>query len=129
MPFDTVYSYSNPRVRKLSDEQRREAVQLYEQGWAYQQIGAKFGVSASAIVYHVTRRTVLRRDRPRRPAEKRPSEELPTVSRPGKLSDEQRTQAVARVQSGESIRVVAQSLGVSDAAIAYHVRKAREAVQ
>ncbi|CCH80389.1 hypothetical protein BN12_900013 [Nostocoides japonicum T1-X7] len=63
MPFDAVYSHSNPRVRKLSDAQRREAVELYEQGWMLGEIGARYGVSAGAINYHVAQRTILIRDR------------------------------------------------------------------
>lgn len=62
-PIDPVYSHSNPRVRKLNEAQKREAVELYENGWALQEIGDRFGVTAGAIGYHVAQRTILRRDR------------------------------------------------------------------
>jgi hypothetical protein len=58
-----VYSHSNPRVRKLSDAQKRESVELYEQGWMLREIGARYGVSAGAIGYYVAEGTILVRDR------------------------------------------------------------------
>ena len=32
-PIDPVYSHSNPRVRKLNEAQKREAVELYENAY------------------------------------------------------------------------------------------------
>lgn len=126
MPFDTVYSHSNPRIRKITDEMRARAVALYEQGWTYKQIADDLGVSQSGVVYHVTRRTVLHRDRtPEQRAARvgdRPRE------RYRRLTAEQRDAAVRRIQDGETYRVVADDYGVTPAAIAHHVRRAGQGV-
>lgn len=63
MPFDTVYSHSNPRTRKLSEEDRRRAVALYEGGWKLGEIATDLKVSPSAVSYHLSQMTVLFRDR------------------------------------------------------------------
>ena len=46
MPFTSdVYSPSNPRVKKLTQEQRRQIVDLYENGFTTRAIALQFGVS------------------------------------------------------------------------------------
>lgn len=114
MAMTSAYSHSNPRVVKLTAEQKREAVQLYEEGdLTYSQIGARYGVSASAIVYHVTRRTVLRRDRPGKGR----------AASGRRLTAEERVNVRQRLAAGEAQRSIADSLGVSHAAIRYYANR------
>lgn len=117
------YQYAQTRVRRLTVEQRREAVERYTAGETYASIAARFGVAPSAIAYHVSKRTVLRSSLPKSQQVARRR-----ADQPGRLSTDDRAAAVLRVNAGESCAAVAADLGVTPAAIAYHVRRAREAV-
>lgn len=45
---------SKTRERKLSQDQVRQIVALYRQGWTQTALGERFGVTASAINYRLS---------------------------------------------------------------------------
>lgn len=63
MPTSSSYSHANARAGKLADNDRQQIAALYEEGWSTTALAARFGVAPSAVSYHLSKMTVLFRDR------------------------------------------------------------------